>query len=112
MVVPTRDVISTEAADWSRLQQHVCPAVRGTTPHILLSISMHLYQSDSTSPSILQLPSFLFNVTLLSSVAVSFFCARLPQPPSATFIYSSQLSLHSIPPQSSTILTPLIHKKT
>lgn len=77
----------------------VCTGARDTH-HILLSLSLHLYQPLSP-------PSPLF-VTLLSSLALSLHPCVSPL--SATFIYSSQLSVHSIPPQSSTTFPPLIHK--
>lgn len=78
----------------------VCNRARDTL-HILLILSVHLYQSLCISP-----PPFIchsFQSPLLS-------LHPRVSPPSATFIYSSQLSVHSIPPQSSTTLPPLIHK--
>lgn len=80
------------------------------THHILWSLSVHLYQSLSIStPILLLLPQF----PPFSPPPSPFIChsSQLPRslslhprvsPLPATFIYRSQLSVHSIPPQSST----------
>lgn len=103
MVVPTRNVISTKAAATCEVCVPECGAQPPHSHCICISLTLQGLPSSNYSPSSL--------MSLFSALSLSLLLSTPPPTPCATFIYSSQLSLHSIPPQSSTILTLLIHKK-
>ncbi len=85
------------------------------THHILLSLSVHLYQSLSISPPILppRLSPPSFHIICRSSqLPRSFALHPCVSPLPATFIYRSQLSVHSTPPLSLPPHHPLWYTKT